>query len=248
MTNIKMDAQAKRDTQIFFENLQDANTSDVNKLINSYKSGGDASWRRFIKGAYNHPITWWIGLLQIQMQLGVLGHTRKAQAQVTANQLAQTLRLTKGSLNEDIIYKIFSYNVQYRKADILGRLVGGVFTNYASSGGRAGNKKLPINAKRVINLSNFILASYGAAIKAVATGNNNVESIIQSILTGHPNGPSRYPSAPTYNLTLKEADMYEGFKGSLHEITDLTSLSPAPVRISDFCLRPENINLSGLCR
>jgi len=162
MNNIKLDVQGKRDAQIFVENLQNADPGEVDKLISSYKLGNEPAWHRFIKGAYNHPITWWIGLLQIQMQLGMWGHTRKVQAEIVANQLAQTLNRAKDNVSKDILYKALIYNLKYRKADILGRFAGGAFTNYASTGGRAGNKKLPKNSKRVISLSNFVLASYGA--------------------------------------------------------------------------------------
>lgn len=35
---------------------------------------------------------------------------------------------------------------------------------------------------------------------------------------------------------------------SLIETNALTKLSPAPVPISEFCLRPENLDLKGLCK
>lgn len=248
MTSIKLDIQGKKDAQIFVENLQNASPDEVDKLIDSYKLGAEPAWHRFIKGAYNHPITWWIGLLQIQMQLGMWGHTRKVHAQITANQLAQTLNLAKDNVNKDILYKILVYNLKYRKADILGRFAGGAFTNYASTGGRAGNKNLPKNAKRVINLSNFVLASYGASIKSVGTGHKKMEHVIQSILTGQPNGPSPYPSVSGYKLSKKESEIYDKAEDFLAEMNVLTTLSPVPIPISEFCLRPENIDLKGLCK
>lgn len=194
MTNIKLDIQGKRDAQIFVENLQSAGPVEVDKLISSYKLGNEPAWRRFIKGAYNHPITWWIGLLQLQMQLGMWGHTRKAQAQFAANQLAQTLNFAKDNASKEILYRVVVYNLKHRKADVLGRFAGGAFTNYASTGGKAGNKKLPKNGKRTISITNFVLASYGASIKSVATGHKKIEHVVQSILTGGPNGPTPYPN------------------------------------------------------
>ncbi|MEZ7277611.1 hypothetical protein [Pseudoalteromonas sp. 68 DY56-GL68] len=248
MTNIRLDVQGKRDAQIFVENLQKADPKEVERLINSYKYGNEPAWHRFIKGAYNHPITWWIGLLQIQMQLGILGHSRKVQAQIAANQLAQILNLAKDSVSKDILYDVLVYNLKNRKADILGRFAGGTFTNYASTGGRIGNKKLPKNANRVISLSNFTLASYGAAIKSVVTGHKKIEHVIQSILTGRPNGPTPYPSISGYKLSKEELELLKKAENSLIEMNALTDLSPAPVPVSEFCLRPENIDLKGLCK
>lgn len=248
MTNIRLDVQGKRDAQIFVENLQNSDPGEVDKLINSYKLGNEPSWHRFIKGAYNHPITWWIGLLQIQMQMGMWGRARQGQAQLAANQLAQILNLAKENVSNDILYKVLVYNLKHRKADILGRFAGGAFTNYASTGGRAGNRKLPKNSKRVISLSNFVLASYGASIKSVATGHNKIEHVIQSILTGRPSGPSPYPSISGEKLSKEQSEIYDKMKNSLIEINALTKISPAPVPMSEFCLRPENIDLKGLCK
>ena len=248
MTSIKLDAQGKKDAQIFVENLQNADPDEVEKLIKSYAQGDEPAWHRFIKGAYNHPITWWIGLLQIQMQLGMWGHTREVQAQLAVNQLAKTLNKVQENVNKDILYKALVYNLKYRKADILGRFAGGAFTNYASSGGMVGNKKLPKNTKRVIGLSNFVLASYGAAIKSVITGHKKIEQVIQSILTGQPYGPSPYPSIADNKLSAHESKIYDKAENSLIEIHALTTLSPAPVPIAEFCLRPENINIKGLCK
>lgn len=182
------------------------------------------------------------------MQLGMWGHSRKAQAQIAASQLSQALNLAKDNVSKEILYKALVYNLKYRKADILGRFAGGAFTNYASAGGRLGNKKFPKNAKRTINLSNFVLASYGASIKSVASGHRKIEHVIQSILTGRPNGPAPYPNIFGYRLSEKELEIYDNFEDTLTEISALTALSPRPVPISEFCLRPENIDLKGLCK
>lgn len=248
MPHMTLDIQAKRDAQIFLENLQKSDAGEIDKLIDSYRFGNEPAWHRFTKGAYNHPITWWIGLLQIQMQLGIWGHTRKSQAQIAANQLSQTLNLATDNANKDILYRVLVYNLKYRKADILGRLAGGAFTNYASTGGKIGNRSLPKNVSRTVSLSIFLLASYGASIKAVATGQNKIEHVIQSILTGHPSGPTPYPSTLDHKLSEEEIGIYNKVEDSLIEINALTAISSAPTPIAEFCLRPENINIKGLCK
>jgi len=95
MTSVTLDVQGKVDVKIFSENLQKASPEEVNKLIDSYSLGHEPVWHRFIKGAYNHPITWWIGLLQVQMQLGMWGQAKKVHAQIAANQLGPDAKLRK---------------------------------------------------------------------------------------------------------------------------------------------------------
>lgn len=248
MHSVRLDIHTKRDAQIFLENSQDAKSEDIDKLINSYRFGNEDAWIRFTRGAYNHPITWWIGLLQIQMQLGVWGHARKAQAQIVAHQLSQTLKVAKENSNKEILYKVLTYNLKHRKSDILGRFAGGAFTNYASTGGSIGSKHISKNSNRVVSVSNFVLASYGASIKAVATGHNKIEHVIQSVLTGAPYGPVSYPNVGDHELSGAESKIFNKASDALAEINSLTDLSPHPVPIAEFCLRPENINLKGLCK
>ena len=248
MHNVRLDIYTKRDAQIFLENSQSAKSEDVDKLINSYKLGSEGAWIRFTRGAYNHPITWWIGLLQIQMQLGVWGHARKAQAQIVAHQLSQTLKVMEENSNKKILYKALTFNLKYRKSDILGRFVGGAFTNYASAGGSIGSRNISKSSSRVVSVSNFVMASYGASIKAVATGHNKIEHVIQSVLTGAPYGPAPYPDVDDYELSNNEVSIFNNANQALAEINSLTDLSPHPVPIAEFCLRPENINLKGICK
>jgi hypothetical protein len=248
MTEVIFNIDGRRDSQIFIENLQKTSSKELDNLMNQYGIGKKSSWHRFIRSAYNHPITWWIGLIQIQMQIGVWGFSRKTQAQTTANQLAQIINLAKNNANKDIVYRIFVFNLKHRKADVLGRLAGGVFTNYATSGGSIGKKILPRSAKISVTLSNFLLSSYGAAIKSIIENGRTIEDIIQSILTGQRNESSTYPDASNHELSEEEIGIYSKLEAVLAEIAALTQISPPPVPISEFCIRPENIDLKGLCK
>ncbi len=63
----------------------------------------------------------------------------------------------------------------------------GVFTGYASSGGRGGARKLRSLTRMAGAVStNFALTSYGAAIKALGLEYTKVEEILQSVLMGRP--------------------------------------------------------------
>lgn len=53
-----------------------------------------------------------------------------------------------------------------------------------------------------------------------------------------------YPAA-SYE---KESEIYDKAGYTLTEMSALTTLSPSPVPTSEFCLRPENMDLKGLCK
>lgn len=247
MERVIVDAKSKKEVENLIQNLSEADEKEAEKFLDQFNRGAGPAWHRFLKGAYNQPITWWIGIIQLQMQLGMWGPKRKSQSQVVANQLGQALRVIKENAGQETLLKALKYNLKYKKADILGRFAGGVFTNYASKGGRAGGQKINANVGRAINLSNFVLASYGACIKAVGTGHKRPEHIIQSVLTGRPNGPVPYPNAGT-KLSSDERDLLIKAEQGLNEMSRLSNLSSSPTPIADFCERPENINIKGLCK
>lgn len=251
MTSLNLGINEKKDSQILIENLQELSQSEVDNFILNFVNSNEPGWQRFIKGAYNHPLTWWVGIFQLQMQMGLWGHQRRASANIRANmlwQVTKSLREVPNKKSSHILGSIIKYNIKYRKSDISGRLVGGAFTNYASTGGRLG-KSIGGKIKYPINLTNFMLASYGAAIKSIATGNKSLESVIQSVLTGR---PETLPVGILKNMSMsyskEELKLLSSSEIALAEVMSLSRSSPAPVPIKEFCLRPENINLDGLCK
>ena len=255
MSSLNLSSTEKDDVQIFMENLQ-ADHRTLDGFSTTFAQGNEAAWYRFIKGTYNHPITWWIGIFQLQMQLGLWGHRHQAVANTRANvlwQISSPLRNEAGGAfkgeSVPLLSTIVRYNVKYRKADIAGRLLGSNFTNYASTGGRFGNQRLSKGGKVARAATNFGIASYGAAIKAVGQGLKSVEAVIQSILTGHPEHlPPGYRIDSDAPLSKEELELLENLKPVLSEVISLTQVAPGPVTIGDFCSRPENINLKGVCR
>ncbi len=251
MTSINLGTTEKKDSQLLIENLQGLSPEEIDDFILKFANSGESAWHRFIKGAYNHPITWWIGIFQLQMQLGLWGHSRKAAANLRASALWQVTRPLRDQGNvdsTDILSKVVRYNLEYKKADISGRMAGGAFTNYASMGGRFG-KSMNKNIKRPASLTNFVIASYGAAIKAMASGNANLESVIQSILTGRPETlPKGLISSLKTSQNKEEIQLLKSSELALSEVMLLSQLSPPPVPLKEFCGRVENINLSGVCK
>ncbi|BBA32509.1 hypothetical protein sS8_0544 [Methylocaldum marinum] len=75
------------------------------------------------------------------------------------------------------------------------------------------------------------------------------EAIIQSVLTGRPEHlPNGYRSDSSKPLSDEEGELLKNLKSALGEVTSLTQVELDPVPIKEFCSRPENINLKGLCK
>ena len=225
MPSLNLNLTEKNDVQIFVENLK-ADPRKLNGFSTTFAHGNEAAWYRFVKGTYNHPITWWIGIFQLQMQLGIWGHHRRAAASARANvlwQISSPLRdevvgMVHGK-SAPLLSAIVRYNLKHRKADIIGRFIGGAFTNYASMGGRLGNKHLPKTAKHIGTVTNLGIASYGAAIKAVGMGPKTLEAVIQSVLTGRPEHlPSGYPSNSDAPISKDESEVLQNVESVLSDV------------------------------
>jgi len=190
------------------------------------------------------------------MQTGLWGHQYQSISRLRANQLwkiSEPLRGNPSDLlterNKTILSEIVKYNWNHRKADIVGRLVGGKFTNYASMGGRMGNKRLTGTMKFTVTATNFAIASYGSSIKSLIDGHDSLEEIIQSVLTGDASHlPDDYKSDGNESMSSEEKELLKNAEATLTGVMSLSQIQSAPVPVAEFCLRPENINLKGLCR
>ncbi|WP_409524447.1 hypothetical protein [Nitrincola sp. MINF-07-Sa-05] len=249
MNNLSLTKEQKNASQDLIESLQSMTQEELNRFTSIYAIS-EPAWHRFLKGAYNHPVTWWIGIFQLQMQMGVWGYQKKAAANAVGStlwQITKPLRDEASTTGKDTILTVVKYNLKHRKSDISGRLVGAQFTNFASTGGRSG-KRIPKGLKYPANLSNFILSSYGAAIKSVANGQNNLESVIQSILTGRSEKLQRLPQQSSDALSVDEEKLLNSSAMALVEVMALSQISPSPVPIREFCSRPENVTLKSICK
>lgn len=155
------------------------------------------------------------------MQMGIWGHHRQATAALRANAVARAFSvLTHGVANgnSSLLSAVGSYNLRFRKADISGRMLGGRFTNYASTAGRFGQRRLSRPAIAVRWATNFGIASYGASIKAVSEGHRAVDALIQAVLTGSPERlPSRYKNMDG-DLTEEETEVLSSLETVVAEI------------------------------
>ncbi len=154
---LDLDPAAKRDVEGFIEELKKKSEQKVTEFAIKATHADDPSWWRFAVGVKNYPITWWMGIFQLQMQAGLWGHKHQVAAKQRADILlfslkqlyAQSQNIDLGheqadkviDKSQEVIGKVINFNLKYRKADMVGRTIGGVFTSYASGGGRAGARK-----------------------------------------------------------------------------------------------------------
>ena len=211
------------------------------------------AWRRYIEGIYNHLKTWWIGIIQAQMVLGIWGPHRKAEASIRQAALAQILHQLTAPENrersETLILEAVRFNIRYRKADITGRFHGGLFTNYASMGGRRGAAATGHGLKWAGRITNLTVASFGAAIGAIAAGRSTPEDMLNAIITGKTEAlPVRYKEFAQQTPTESTAELEHIVYGEVHGVNALNRVSPRPVPIREFCSRPENVDLKSICR
>ncbi|WP_078120289.1 hypothetical protein [Thiosocius teredinicola] len=265
LMELDLDPAAKRDVEGFIEELKKKSEQEVTEFAIKATHADDPSWWRFAVGVKNHPITWWMGIFQLQMQAGLWGHKH----QIAANQRADILLFPLKQLytqsqnidlgheqadkvidkSQEVIGKVINFNLKHRKADMVGRTIGGVFTSYASGGGRAGARKPKSFTKKAgIASTNFALASYGAAIKAVGLGYTKAEDILQSILTGRPEQMPIGFRTESPSLDGEGAEYAQGVQAVAPVMIGFASATSGPVPIQVFCNRPENINLKGVCR
>lgn len=256
MVTINLTVADRNSIQSAVETLQEAGNDQFEDLMQQLLQGNEGVIRRFAKGAYNHPITWWVGVFQLQMQKGMWGARHQASANIRGSILTQILRPVRSELKqfssgEDtlLLSRTVKYNLKYKKADIAGRFLGSQFTNYASTAGRFGNSRLPTNAKRIRTYSNFGISSYGAAIKAVAMGHRRISAVLQAILTGRAeNIPAGYMQDALDFVDPDEDTLLHTLELIIAEVTQLSQASSSPVPVNEFCARPENINLEELCK
>lgn len=218
-----------------------------------FTDGQHPAWRRYIDGIYNHPKTWWIGIIQTQMVLGVWGARRKAEALIRQAALAQILHQLTAPENrersETLIVEAVRFNLQYRKADIAGRFHGGLFTNYASMGGRRGAAATGHGLKWAGRITNFTIASFGAAIGALAVGRKTPEDVLNAIITGKTEAlPAQYQVLAQQAPAEATDELEHIVNGEVQGVDALNRVSPSPVPIRDFCTRPENVDLKSICR
>lgn len=255
MLSLNLNPSDKESVQRVVEGLQKASSQEIDRVFNGLANGDRGPFQRFLLGTCNHLLTWWVGLFQLQMQHGIWGQRWRGIAstrastfwQITSPLREEVLAALQGG-DAPIISAVVRYNLRYRKADITGRLTGGFFTNYASTGGRFGNQRLSGRAKLARGFTNFGIASYGASVNAVVSGHRKLEEIIQAVVTGR---PEKLPASFSCDLgapTPEEVEMVAKVEEALSEVMSLTQAGPGPIPIREFCSRPENLRLEGVCR
>ncbi len=142
---------------------------------------------RFGRGFTSYPITWWAANIQLAALSGALGAKQKPPAQIRQNTLARILYTAQQNKPKTAqVIKFFGkHKITNDTASVIGRVTGGVFTNWAMFKGR-GLRGSGVNPalKGAGSVGNLVLTSYGAAILGIAKGARRLEEILGMILTG----------------------------------------------------------------
>ncbi|MFC4258868.1 hypothetical protein ACFOZ5_07470 [Marinobacter lacisalsi] len=230
-------------------------SSDSEDFAKRFTDQRHPAWQRYLNGIYNHPKTWWIGIIQVQMVTGLWGERQKARAMLRQQALGVLIyKLTDPKHEEEasrIRSRVVRFSLKYRKADLTGRMHGGLFTNYASTGGRIGAGRLNRKVKVPVAITNFVIASFGGAIKAIAENHDSADQILLSILTGEagPLPDGYYSLAENSPEDALAQEIMMAMDEALNGVDALNQISPAPVPISEFCAQADNANkYKDLCK
>jgi len=171
----------------------------------------------FARGAYSFPLDWWVAIHWANGLNGLYGPSRREEARRIGRTLDVMFSMAVSAA--PVTFKISSVVMKYiisseftghvpldkvlkridRKQFVLGsanvaagfagRQAGGLFTNYAASGGRAGARRAPrgTKLKKAGKVGNAGLASIGSLIKlaAMTRGSNvTVVDMVVALLSG----------------------------------------------------------------
>jgi hypothetical protein len=227
-------------------------THDAQNFLTEFPDSSSPVWMRYSTAIYNHPKTWWIGLIQLAMLSGAWGDRHRRSAATRQSILAQTIQRYFSSRSHSKKLadadRIIRYCFTHHKADILGRLHGGVFTNYAATGG-AFSRRLSGTVTIPAAAVNFTIASFGACIEAVSKGYRSYGSLAQSILIGRPKYfPEGELNKSSFPPPVNDSEISnEALLSKVVAIYQINNFYSGPIPISEFCSRPENRNLRRLC-
>lgn len=243
----------KQDFERLIREIREFEKDSPSSILDDFANSSSPAWARYSQAIYNHPKTWWIGLLHLSMLSGVWGARYRRAASIRQSVLSQTIKryfaIRPADKRLHDAEQLVRFNLKYHKADVMGRLHGGLFTNYAATGGVYG-RRLSKGVTMPAAAVNFTIASFGACIEAVAKGYRTYGAVAQAILTGKPENVSEVelfnhsiPSPPDVDSKISG----EALLAQVVAIDYLNDTSSGPVPISEFCARPENQNLEEVC-
>lgn len=147
----------------------------------------EPAWLRFLKGAYEMPITWWVGIIHSTMLTGSWGNDYKSAAQINQQRLDLALEKFNSHPDQQKIIRVCTAVAIYNKAYISGRFSGGMLVSKTTN---TLFKKIPAIKQYTLAIGatsfalNFSISSFGAALMTIASGYRSTHDVVYSILTG----------------------------------------------------------------
>lgn len=184
------------------------------------------AWLRFLKGAYDMPVTWWIGIIHCTMLAGIWGNKYKSAAQINQQRLDLALEKLASHPDKVKIRNTCATVAWYNKQYIAGRFFAGFLVS------RTINKflsRFKFLKKYMLTTGiglfgfNLSISSFGAALIAVGSGYNTTHDVVYSIITGT---AQRFPPSKTViNLGIEE--LKEKAKDEINDPEELIVLIEA---------------------
>lgn len=89
MSKLRFGASDKQRIEEVINEITNVPEYERDAFLEKFAQGRGPAWKRFVKAAYNQPITWWIGVIQCQMQMGIWGQRHKGNALARASLFSQ---------------------------------------------------------------------------------------------------------------------------------------------------------------
>lgn len=243
MLNLNLRPTDKDAIERFMENASEEDISAFEEMLNH--ASNDPRWVRYFRAAYNQPITWWMGIIQIQMVLGWWGREHQVRAQIRQSLISKALATALDETNREKTAETSwrFLKIAVRQPEFYGRLHGGIFTNYATTGGRYGSSRLPFwKVMAPAAVTNFIIAGFGAVVGISSRGIRSPEDLISAILFGEVKHLDKHsiPLPPGWENELEQSGSGAAVWSQLNTMKKLNRIAPQPAPVETFCRNSQN--------
>lgn len=74
-----------RDLDLLARRIQSSDPKDAQAFLEGFANSQSPAWLRYSEAIYNHPKTWWIGVIRLSMLTGVWGEKHRVRAAIRQN-------------------------------------------------------------------------------------------------------------------------------------------------------------------
>ncbi|WP_096085409.1 hypothetical protein [Agaribacterium haliotis] len=230
MPVLQLNAQDKREIQDFLQQLTQLSGSARQSFLIHFASTNDATWQQHLRNQ-RRPIYWWIGIVQMQMQMGIWGRAYKACADARAHMLRELCdflverELGDSQLGSPLLLAQLRYNLKHFRHDCMRGLLASHCQASSMSDSEVENQ--------------LAISSYGAAIRCISRGHTSYQAIVQSLINSRPEqAPVWLPQASYAAKPGEEAGLASTLQNAINAAISYSDLRQAPRALYQFCSSP----------